>query len=165
MIFMQLEITGGTVLIDERDYDLVAQYKWCVDDKGYAVNTRSEHHYMHRLIANAPPGSMVDHANGDRLDNRRKNLRPATRSQNAANSWNNTNSTGYRGVHLRKDCGKYQSKVTYNRKTQHLGYFDDAEEAALAYDTAALEIWGEFAVLNFPERVRDAGLHTVPQGA
>lgn len=87
----------------------------------------------------------ADHISRDRLDNRRSNLRWATKKQNGANMQPRPNSSGYRGVSRRGTRKKFQAIITL-----HLGTFDTAEEAARAYDAKAREIWGEFATLNFP---------------
>ena len=93
---------------------------------------------------------VVDHINHDPLDNHRHNLRLATRSQNAANVGPYANNTsGYKGVDFNQ--GKWRARITQHGKRHFLGTFDTAEEAARAYDSKALELFGEFASLNFPE--------------
>lgn len=96
----------------------------------------------------APPNLEVDHVNGDALDNRRVNLRLATRAQNAANR--SYPSKGYRGVFFRKKTGKYSAVLKHAFKQMWLGEFETPLEAALAFDDAALKLRGEFARLNFP---------------
>lgn len=87
----------------------------------------------------------VDHRNGDGLDNRRANLRPATAAQNAANQQLSiANTTGYKGVSLYRN-GRFRASI----QRRHLGYFDTAADAARAYDAAALDLFGDFAHLNF----------------
>jgi hypothetical protein len=109
---------------------------------------------LHRLLLNAPPELQVDHINGDGLDNRRSNLRLATGSQNQGNSRKRRDgvTSQYRGVSWNKRAGKWQALLRREGKLQYLGYFSDEEAAARAYDAAALEQWGSFARLNFPER-------------
>lgn len=100
--------------------------------------------YMHAMLMGR---TLVDHINHNGLDNRRANLRLVTKAQNAANSRNRRDSrSGLKGVSWRPHAGKWAAKI----KHQHLGYFTSAEEAALAYDAAALTEFGEFACLNFP---------------
>lgn len=107
---------------------------------------------MHRLITGAAPGQEVDHVNRDGLDNRRANLRVATRSQQIANQdIRLDNTSGYRGVSWRRDSRRWQAQLTVNGKWRGLGCYDDPEDAARAYDAAAREHFGEFAVLNFPD--------------
>lgn len=111
---------------------------------------------MHRVIMEAPAGLTVDHVNGDGLDNRRANLRIATRSQNNANRVS-VSASGFRGVH--KTPHGYRAVISapdQMRGTIHLGHFDRLEDAARAYDRAALAQWGEFARLNFPPQAEAA---------
>lgn len=107
--------------------------------------------YLHRFIIDAPRGSIVDHANGDTMDNRRSNLRIASHQQNMSNSQRRkTNTSGYKGVQLRCDGKKWLARIQVNKKTIHLGSFETREDAARAYDAAAIQHFGEFARLNFP---------------
>jgi len=117
---------------------------------------------MHRLIMEAPRGMSVDHINGDRLDNRKQNLRVCTHSQNCANKPPRRDSaTGLKGVWKSKEkCSKpfwaYIGPPGGNGKVKiSLGYFETAELAAMAYDEKAKELYGEFAYLNFPEKAKD----------
>jgi hypothetical protein len=103
---------------------------------------------LHTLLTGWP---MVDHVNGDGLDNRRSNLRPASPRQNNANlrlARNNT--SGFKGVSFHKQTGRFRAALNTNGKCIHLGLFSTAEEAAHAYDVAAIQLWGEFARPNFP---------------
>lgn len=103
---------------------------------------------LHNLALLPPPGVVVDHANRNPLDNRRCNLRRATRSQNNANRVLPRGYTGLRGVHLGDRLGWYKAFITVNGKRKCLGVFKDKFEAAAAYDAAARRIHGEFAVTN-----------------
>ena len=116
--------------------------------------------YMHRYIMNAKKGNIVDHKNGDTLNNKKDNLRFCTASQNTVNSRysKNMGSSVYRGVSYKKK-GKHMvnersrpwlAQITYQSKCHPLGYFATEEEAARARDKKALELHGEFARLNFP---------------
>lgn len=103
---------------------------------------------MHRLILNAPDHVRVDHRNGDGLDNRRDNLRYATTSQNCGNQRVGRNNTsGYKGVTPRPS-GKWRARIMYQRQCQHLGEYETKEDAARAYNEAALRLFGPFARLN-----------------
>jgi hypothetical protein len=111
--------------------------------------------YMHRLILELDgqniDGLDVDHHNGNKLDNSRQNLRPATRSQNIANhGLNIDNTSGFKGVYWNKAARKWRARITVNNQKIHLGSFDDKVAAARAYDAAALHYFGAFARLNFP---------------
>lgn len=105
--------------------------------------------YLHRRIAQPPPGFVVDHKNGNGLDNRRENLRIATTYQNSSNKerWG---AVGVRGV---IQVGRrYRARITTLTGRKSLGYYGTKEEAGAAYDTAAREIFGEFAWVNGPQK-------------
>lgn len=114
---------------------------------GYlSVRILGKLYQLHRIIWLHMMGEFpkfVDHKNGDRLDNSWKNLRAATRSQNNANN-KRLRPHKYKGVTFQKGKWKAQCRG-------HLGMFPSIEEAALAYDKKASEVFGEFAVLNFPK--------------
>ena len=96
---------------------------------------------------------MTDHVNGNGLDNRRVNLRPATRSQNGGNR-RKAVATGsrFKGVTpYIGHPGRWLAYITLNKSKRHLGIFDDEAVAGRAYDDAARSLFGEFAALNFPE--------------
>ena len=110
---------------------------------------------VHRVVMGNPKGMDIDHIDGDGLDNRKENLRICTRSQNCANKKVRRDSrSGYKGVSVRKRGKRFKAYIsdpeTKFPKKRHiaLGTYDTAEEAALAYNKAALEMYGEFAFLN-----------------
>jgi hypothetical protein len=146
-------------LVDDDDYDRLRKYPWFLSGTGYAVgfvpvNGRFELIYMHRLILNAGPDQLVDHVNGaDKLDNRRCNLRLATPQQNSQNRRPTAETlTGLKGVGWHKRRQKYHARIQLQGMRCHLGFFEDAETAALAYDSAARTLFGEFALCNYPDR-------------
>ena len=94
-------------------------------------------------------GQLVDHENGNGLDNRRTNLRIATTSQNNRNTaLRSTNSSGYKGVSWNNENQRWKAQIQTDGTKTFLGYFDDLLDAAQAYNDAALEQHGEFARLN-----------------
>lgn len=103
---------------------------------------------LHRFITGLP---YVDHINGDGLDNRRSNLRPATRSQNMANRrMNENNKSGFKGVYWNKASGKWHTQIGFEGRKLHLGFHVSVVDAARAYDDAAVRLFGEYARVNFP---------------
>lgn len=148
-------------LIDSEDAELVSGFVWhpLTTDSGivYAhASRRSMHFYMHRLVAGAGAEELIDHANRNGLDNRKANLRVATASQNLANAPKQLRKVGgstskYKGVCWDKARGKWAAYIAVgaDRRRRALGRFSDEVTAARAYDAAALELWGEFARLNF----------------
>jgi len=96
-----------------------------------------------------PINCKIDHKDQDKLNNLESNLRICTQAQNAQNSKLRSDSTsGWTGVSLFKHNRKYEAHITLNGKKKHIGYFKLAEDAARAYNTAALKYFGEFEVLN-----------------
>jgi hypothetical protein len=148
---------GRVALVDDGDYDLVMQYRWFVQEdtrpgqrsgpyaRAQLPAPGREHLFMHSLIADFPK---PDHIDGDGLNNQRSNLRPATASQNMANrrAWGRS---PYKGV----SWGGYSwaARIGHEGKILRLGYFKSEEDAARAYDIAAIELYGGFARLNFPD--------------
>ena len=117
----------------------------------YAVRGRNPRIWMHRLILNLSYGDGItgDHKNGITLDNQDDNLRPDTDKKNSCNRKLNSNSTsGYKGVSWDKRKKKWAAYIYFKKKLYWLGYFDIKEEAARAYNIAALKYHGEFARLN-----------------
>jgi len=144
--------SGERVLVDNEDFDFLNRWKWGLTDKGYVNRTIYKNGmwtklYLHSLLLEPVDGFEVDHRNGDKLDNRKRNLRYATASQNHANSKVYKNSMfGLKGVGLHR--GMIRAYIQVDGKAKHLGYFETIEEAALAYNAAAKAAFGEFARLN-----------------
>ncbi len=93
-----------------------------------------------------PEGYEIDHRDGDPGNNHWRNLRLATHAQNNANcALRRDSSSGVKGVHLRKDTGKFAAQICVNGRIKHLGCFDDINDAAQAYWTAAQKYFGKFA--------------------
>lgn len=167
---IEIELTQNQItLVDDVDADL-SEFNWYAAFKtGYsgggnylAMRKYSRlsgkrgaeglHCVILSRVLNRPleRGEQVDHKNLNPLDNRRENLRLATHSNNMRNRGLQINNTsGFMGVTFRKKRNKYESQITFNGKSIHLGHFDDAISAANAYDEAARKFHGEFAVTNF----------------
>src|SRR4051812_16134246 len=98
------------ILVDDTDYELLKSYSWCIAVNGYAVARHKKAGkviYMHRLLLNAKKGQITDHINGNRLDNRRVNLRLCSAAQNAKNQARKVNNTsGFKGVSFDKRKSK-----------------------------------------------------------
>lgn len=107
---------------------------------------------MHRQIIDIPKYLVCDHLNGNGLDNRKANLRPATVSQNLCNRPKTKAKTRsiYKGLEWSKTQRKFKARIQINHRKIYLGSFDNELDAARAYDTAARKYHKEFAALNFP---------------
>jgi hypothetical protein len=143
----------GAVIVDPADYTWLSQYNWCLHSKGYAVGyVDTQKVFMHRLILSPPAELQVDHINGNKLDNRRANLRITDSTGNNRNAGKRrTGTSQYKGVRWHQGINKWFAEIAVakgNRK--HLGCFSNELDAARAYDAAAREHHGEFARLNFP---------------
>lgn len=142
---------GRLAMVDDEDFDLVSQWMWCVNSKGYVVNRRKG--LLHRFIMDYPVGLEVDHKNGDKFDCQKSNLRLATRSENMRNSHKKAvTSSRFKGVSFKRKTKEenagWAARITVHRKLHYLGKFNSEEEAAIAYNAAAIELHGEFANLN-----------------
>jgi hypothetical protein len=138
---------GKFALIDDRDYVRVSKFKWCALLRGrtWYASRRSgrSSQYLHRFILNEP-ASWVDHKNGNGLDNRRRNLRPATCSQSSINRLKFcSNTSGQTGVD--KDRGSWRARIQFRGCRYSLGTFASFQLAAAAYRKATKQLFGEFA--------------------
>jgi len=153
---------GGFALVDNPDYDWLNKHKWYAKKNNgsytsYAVRgiwmgggkIRTER--MHRTILGlqAGDGRQTDHRDGNGLNNCRSNLRICSHAENKQNSRKRIVATSqYKGVYWHRNANKWQSQIQVNKKNTYLGYFDSETDAALAYNQAALNYFGEFALLN-----------------
>lgn len=157
---MTREITltqGYVALVDDEDFDRLSQWKWHVSGaprSPYAARwaARGKQVWMHLLVAGVEPGEKADHKNRNTMDNRRENLRPCTHQQNMRNRSSAAMSRGeYKGV-VAHGSG-FRAQIFAGNCRIGLGVFRTDIEAAVAYDRAALEHHGEFALFNFdPKR-------------
>lgn len=132
---------------------LVGDHKWNVMQSGHvarSVWTPSRSMvYMHRVIAGTPANMKTDHINNDPTDNTCWNLRICQQAQNVGNSrLSRRNTSGYKGVCWHGQVGKWRAYLNSAGKQKSLGIFNTKEEAALAYNRAAIEKWGEYAWTN-----------------
>lgn len=162
----EIPLTKGRVaIVDDSRYNELSQYKWraveCQPGRFYAQRyERGVDHahrraiYMHRQVFGAERSIKIDHVNNDSLDNRLANLRLATKSQNRANSQKHRHRAGrptssrYKGVSWSRVQGKWVATIRPQTGWQYLGRYDREEDAARAYNAAAIEAFGEFAQIN-----------------
>lgn len=147
---------GLVTLVDEADYRRFSEFSFyaihCVD-RFYACSNRMMkvhgNRLLHRAILDAEKGLFVDHINGNPLDNRRENLRITDHFGNMRNRKKHRGDHPFKGV---RPKGKgFQARIRIGHKQKHLGTFSTQEAAAYAYDAAAIEHYGEFALLNFED--------------
>jgi|ERR1044072_5227717 hypothetical protein len=149
---------GYRALVDDEDYEFINQWKWCYLSTGYAVreDKNSKMLLMHRIVARTPKGKVTDHINGNKLDNRKSNLRVCTSAQNIAytKKRNGNPASVYKGVSLDKRRGYWNAEIWHNYKKYYLGAFKEERHAAMAWDIAARDLKGSFAYLNFPNAIQ-----------
>jgi hypothetical protein len=150
------------VLVDDEDYERLKNFKWYYNNHnssgiGYAFRfvkispTQRKFLSMHRQILGLPPGSipMVDHKDGNGLNNCKSNLRICTNQQNQFNSkLRSDNTSGFKGVYYSFKEKKWRSTIKIGKKRMCLGAFSNKIDAAKAYNQAAIEHIGEFAKIN-----------------
>lgn len=149
---------GYFALVDDEDYDFLNQWKWHV-----SIGTRRETYAkrveiidgkrikitMHRMILCVPEGKQTDHIDHNGLNNQKSNLRTATPVQNGANrKMCQRNTSGFKGVSWSKSHNKWRAQISIERRNNHLGLFENAQDAAKAYDEGAIRLNGEFASTN-----------------
>ena len=143
---------GKFAILDNEDYGHINIFNWKLSTEGYAVTTfqtntnKRKSVGMHRLILNPFTEFVIDHINGDPLDNRKKNLRICLPKENTFNRKKSKGKTSvYKGVGFYKRTGQWQARITFEGKLIHLGMFSTPESASMAYDRAAKKFFGKFA--------------------
>lgn len=159
---------GYEAVVDDADHERVSQYRWCATVKRRTDGTARVYavrsvrvgsgyipEYLHRfLLGERCHGKDVDHVDGNPLNNTRSNLRVCSRAENMRNARKYSARDGvrtssvYKGVCWKMSARKWCAKIKANGRVEHLGYFDNEEEAAMAYDAAARRHFGEFARAN-----------------
>lgn len=151
---MKIFLDGEEVLISRKDIKKVNNLKWRqhkVKTFTYFVShNKGVRTWLHRFILGCPKGKFVDHRSGDTLDNRRSNLRICTHTENNRNrKISKNNFSGYKGISIsNRKAGTWRARIMVDWKRMCLGSFKNKEEAAKAYNRAALKYYGEFANLN-----------------
>jgi hypothetical protein len=160
---------GKATIVDDEDFPVVSQFGWFA----YRASDRRDLWYaarnvghgrgnrrivtMHRFLFGLQPGDglQVDHRNGDGLDNQRHNLRVCSHRDNHRNlpKWYRLTSSIYKGVSWSQRHGKWIAQIQPSGIHIHLGYHLNEQDAARAYDAAAVSYFGEFARLNFPQEI------------
>jgi len=140
---------GFVALVDDEDFDRFCHLRF-QEYRGYAFTTINKKRApLHRMILASPPGMFTDHINGNRMDNRKCNLRIATRTESARNAKVRKDSvSGVRGVRFHAETRRWNAKIQVDKKRFSLGWFDTKEEAHAAYCEAAKKYHGEFARFN-----------------
>lgn len=156
---LRLRVDNGFALVDADMFDELVKHRWFLDDGGYpSCNTwdpatkKAKSVRLHALICKAPKGMHVDHRDTNKRNNTRENFRPATARQTCMNQSVQTrpkSSQRFKGVSWRKDTQNWAAYIKHHGIKMSLGSFASEEEAARAYNAAAILHFGEFAKLNF----------------
>lgn len=142
---------GKCALVDDEDFEYLMQWKWFYSD-GYAGRWENKKRVaMHRVLMKVKDGELVDHRNGDSLDNRKENLRVCNKQENARNCGKKAKaSSQFKGVSWSKTRNKWVVRICIGEsKMVHIGHFNSEIHAAMAWDLWARDIYGDFARTNF----------------
>lgn len=156
-----IAITKGlNTTVSAHRHTELSKFNWCAckSRDGFIAVRRTGGRLlpMHEVICPCPEGMQPDHINGDHLDNRDENLRPATHQKNMMNRGpQKNNKSGYKGVSWIANKRKWHAQIKFNGVHIFIGYFVDKIDAARAYDRKAIELFREFAYTNFPRSSYD----------
>lgn len=144
-----ISLTKGKIaLVDDGDFEELNKHKWCFDGQYAQRRENTKAIRMHRVIIEIPAGMVIDHIDGNKLNNQRSNLRICTNAENTMNRQSGFGASQYKGVALHKPTGKFRAYIRGHGRQIHLGLFEREEDAARAYDEAAKKHFGEFAKVN-----------------
>jgi len=138
-------------LVDDEDYERFSFKRWNLSPFGYARSKYRKDNieatcFLHRFIMNAQPGTILDHINGDKLDNRKSNLRFCTTSQNGYNRKRQKNNiSGHAGIGWNKQFGKWKARIRRDQTPIYEEHFDDFDEAVREYRKNHKQLIGEFS--------------------
>jgi hypothetical protein len=136
-------------VIDSEDAQRVSVFTWCYAQGRVSARNSTLLSRVIMLGDDLKNNKLIDHINHNTLDNRKCNLRLATKQENNSNRLPQGGTSKFKGVYFNKQHSKWKSQISINCKKVHLGFFDSELEAAIAYDKAAKELHGEFSYTNF----------------
>lgn len=144
--------SGKEFIIDTDDFEKVKNYCWYISSQGYVCansrNGNSKRLNIHRIVMDAKKGDLVDHKNWNKLDNRKSNLRLASKSQNNTNiKLKSNNTTGYPGITMNKS-GSYVVRISQNGTRIYLGTYKNFEDAVKVRRSAEIELHGDWSGEN-----------------
>ncbi len=145
---------GTKASVDDEDFDYLNEYSWSMAKNYVRTTIQNKSFYLHKMVMGATSEVLVDHKDGNTLNNQKSNLRKCSHLENMRNQkLSKRNKSGYKGVTWYSRDEKWRASISINSKVKWLGLFVDPIEAAIAYDMAAKKYFGEFARTN-----RDLGL-------
>jgi len=150
------------VLIDDEDFEKYSKIRWRARNNHgsnmfyiasyvYVEGTKKRKNIeLGRYLLDAQKGEIIDHINRDTLDNRKCNLRICSTAENNRNTIKRKDglTSNYKGVYWKKEMKKYCAQINFNRKKIFIGYYDNEDQAAIAYNIAAVKYFGRFARPN-----------------